>query len=186
MPSPDPFDSLARLHPSPEEFEEAYGRALRLGQNDVGLTAEEERAERPAALLARALARMPELSLQLGLLGAYGTEGSGGELVGGPLRAGRSAAAGALRLTVRGLELHARELGYERRSGPGVVLERWARTTSCTPFSASGTKTRRSCGVRTSSIAVRHCAISRRALDRRASARGPRPWRLTGGRPGHG
>jgi hypothetical protein len=38
----------------------------------------------------------------------------------------------------------------------GLVRERSARTTSCTPLSARVTTTRRSCGVKTSSIAVRH------------------------------
>jgi hypothetical protein len=38
----------------------------------------------------------------------------------------------------------------------GLVRERSARTKSCTPISARVTKTRRSCGVKTSSIAVRH------------------------------
>jgi hypothetical protein len=40
-------------------------------------------------------------------------------------------------------------------------------------------------GVKTSAIAVRHCA-SRRALGRRSSARGPGRWRLMGDRPGDG
>jgi hypothetical protein len=38
----------------------------------------------------------------------------------------------------------------------GLVRERSARTTSCTPVSARVTKTRRSCGVKISSVAVRH------------------------------
>jgi hypothetical protein len=113
MPSHNPFDSFAHLHPSPDELEEAYRRAFRIGQNDVGLTAEEERADRPAALLARALTRMPELSLRLGRLGVYASAGAGDDLVDPQLRAGRAAAAGALRLTVRALELHARDLGYD-------------------------------------------------------------------------
>lgn len=57
------------------------------------------------------------------------------------------------------------------------------RTTIGTPFSASAMKTRPSCGVKTSPITVRHCAMSRRAPGRRAWTPEPRRWRLTRGRP---
>jgi hypothetical protein len=61
-----------------------------------------------------------------------------------------------------------------------------ARTTRCTPFSACATKPRRSCDVKASSIAARHCAASRCVLGLPALARGPRRWRLADGRLVHG
>jgi hypothetical protein len=107
------FDSLDDVRPTLAELSGAYQKAVRYGQNDVGLTTEQERAERPATLLARGLARMPEVSLHLGLLGAYSIEQGSPDFALPLVRAGRSASAGALRLTHRALELHARDLGYE-------------------------------------------------------------------------
>ena len=51
---------------------------------------------------------------------------------------------------------------------------------------ARGGQTRRWCGVKTSSVAVRALRDLQVCPGRRASARGPRRWRLTGGRSGDG
>lgn len=114
MASVSPFDVLGS--PRTDAIEDAYGRAVALGGRVALTSAEVERIEAPRRLISAALEHVVHAALASAVLTTASAAATGDEA---EMRAiCRDHAAGALRLTHRALEAHARDVGYD----PGCWL----------------------------------------------------------------
>lgn len=116
-----PHSALAAIPPPTfPDLRTALVRAVALGGNDTGVSGDDERQLTPTALLAGAVPRLVELGVYAQLVQVHVPDvDPGSPMMRAVLQALRGSAAGALRLTHRCLEVHARNVGY----APAVWVE---------------------------------------------------------------
>jgi hypothetical protein len=103
-PSPTDPPWLAR-------WDALYLEAVAFGGHDTGSRVADERLERPLRLLTQALRRLVVVAIAAPAIACHADDPIPAERT--ILLAGRLSIAGALRLTDRALEVHARDVGYD-------------------------------------------------------------------------
>jgi hypothetical protein len=100
------------------ELRRLYAVAVARGANNMGCSAEVERADGSLRLLTLALVRLPDLALCAHLLDLVDEREEDPVVA----RATSDVAAGAVRLADRALEIHGREVGYQTGAWVDVAL----------------------------------------------------------------